>query len=243
MSNRIHAVPGGTPESQLPARRVVAFVDILGFRDFVSRMFAGEGELFSDFVKAVQDLRSESREPSALKPNVVECEELTAFSDSIVLSSRFDFAARHPDDDPSQITDDEQREIAAYFIVQSSAKLWAYLLARGMICRGGIAVGRTLHHNGIVLGEGIVRAYDLEQQVAIYPRIVIAPEVRTFLGSTTPGVRKDEDGTWIGTHLSMCTCDSIRVGFRHSNRCGDNWRSCCRKPRSKHLKTPRSWQR
>jgi len=71
------------------------------------------------------------------------------------------------------------------------------LLKRGILCRGGIARGRTYHANGIVFGEGIVRAYDLEHDVAITARIVIADDVARsihfLIDDPIPLVKRDAD--------------------------------------------------
>src|SRR5207245_1212687 len=82
---------------------------------------------------------------------------VTAFSDSVVISEggRFGMSG----------------------VIAIVRALAGELLKRGILCRGGIAQGRTYHANGIVFGEGMVRAYDLERDVAKTARIVIAHEV------------------------------------------------------------------
>lgn len=131
----------------LPEERYVPFVDILGFRSLVERMFSGEPQLFAGTLNALEELK-QSEEFSEQTES-----QLTAFSDSIVISV-------------------SRREglpvLSAHlmFLVGS-------LLKQGVFCIGGVAIGRTHHADGILLGEGLIKAYDLERQEAKTPRIIL----------------------------------------------------------------------
>ncbi len=50
-------------------------------------------------------------------------------------------------------------------------------LEEGGLVRGGVAKARLYHDDKLVFGEGLVRAYHLESQVARYPRIVVERQV------------------------------------------------------------------
>lgn len=52
--------------------------------------------------------------------------------------------------------------------------LHAELMYVGILTRGGISIGPTIHQDGILYGEGVLSAYRLEKKAAVYPRIVIA---------------------------------------------------------------------
>jgi hypothetical protein len=51
------------------------------------------------------------------------------------------------------------------------------LLASGYFVRGAITKGRLFHDDTIVFGEALIKAYDLEQTVVRYPRIMVPTEV------------------------------------------------------------------
>lgn len=52
----------------------------------------------------------------------------------------------------------------------------------GLLMRGGIAKGQLIHEQGGVLfGPAMNKAYALESKSAIYPRVLIADEVATYL--------------------------------------------------------------
>ncbi|WIV13644.1 hypothetical protein [Proteiniborus sp. MB09-C3] len=45
----------------------------------------------------------------------------------------------------------------------------------GLLLRGGIAVGKLYHDSEVVYGPGLVKAYELEDKVSIYPRTIMNP--------------------------------------------------------------------
>ncbi len=49
------------------------------------------------------------------------------------------------------------------------------MLYAGILVRGGISIGPTFHQRGILYGSGLLKAYEIESKIAIYPRIVIDP--------------------------------------------------------------------
>lgn len=69
-------------------------------------------------------------------------------------------------------------------IIQFASYLAWLLLHKGVLSRGGIAVGKLHHKNGIIYGPALNTAYELESQVAIYPRIILEHDsISKFLNS------------------------------------------------------------
>jgi hypothetical protein len=97
-------------------------------------------------------------------------------------------------------------------IIQVSSYLSWLLLHKGVLSRGGIAIGKLHHDNGIIFGPALNDAYELESQVAVYPRIILQHEVITkFLqihgdnkcvceNSIRQQLRLDFDG-WYFVHI------------------------------------------
>ena len=52
-----------------------------------------------------------------------------------------------------------------------TAQFWA----NGLLIRGGITLGYCFSDDFMVWGKALVRAYEIESTIAIYPRIVIDP--------------------------------------------------------------------
>jgi hypothetical protein len=51
------------------------------------------------------------------------------------------------------------------------------LLRLGFLSRGGIAKGPAYHRDGKVFGPAILEAYRLENRVAVFPRVILQPEI------------------------------------------------------------------
>lgn len=119
--------------------------------------------------------------------------EISSFSDNMVVSMRF------------------ERGFELLELIHFASYLSWHLLHKGVLSRGGIAVGELHHDKGIVYGPALLTAYQLESQAAIYPRIVLDKGALTKsleLGSNPQGcedlirtqLRTDFDG-WEHIHL------------------------------------------
>lgn len=56
-------------------------------------------------------------------------------------------------------------------------KVFLAFLAEGLFVRGGIAYSRHFQSNRLTYSHAVARAYDLESRFAVYPRIVIDPNI------------------------------------------------------------------
>lgn len=76
-----------------------------------------------------------------------------------------------------------------------------------MYARGAITVGQLHHTGSLVLGEGLVRAYELESRTAIYPRVIFDDSVMNLAcnGSTTNSwkAKQDFDGLYFMDYLAL----------------------------------------
>lgn len=134
------------------SERIVAFIDILGFRELV-RKIGEDDKVRKRLHSSLERIRS-FKESSLRNETAQKNLEVSVFSDSIAISG----------------TPDELGTV-----VWTALGLQANLLAMGVLVRGGIAKGRTFHADDMLYGEGLVKAYDLENKTAVYPRIVLDP--------------------------------------------------------------------
>jgi hypothetical protein len=174
--------------SHLPSQRVVAFIDILGFRSLVSQM-REDHELFA----LVRDALSSAKAEALRKPPVDEASLQQAhFSDSVVYSAEMD---------PSS------PERAVRTIVYRTAFFSGGLLRAGVLTRGGIAMGWMFHKGNVLFGDGLVAAYDLETRVSHFPRIVLADDVAACLSGELEGYTlplcRDSDGFYYIDTIGM----------------------------------------
>lgn len=158
-------------EEALPEDRVVAFVDILGFRSVLSRVFDRKDlALYSRIRKALRSLSMHAGitnkpifpRPEQLGPATARA---TAFSDCIVFS-------------------DSLEAMGVESVAAKVALLITWLLRDGILCRGAIAAGPTVHEEDILFGPGLVAAYELENTAAIYPRVILSPAIATMVKSS-----------------------------------------------------------
>ena len=151
---------------------IVSFMDILGFRDLVSKSKAedifGAISLFkkvTDPPDFEDDYISEVMyESGALNPTYCQF-----ISDAIVRVSAYE---RIPDENNGFIprTNALQNELDDLLAAQIS------LVERRILVRGGISFGDVFidrEGNGPFFGPGLIRAYDLENEEAVYPRLII----------------------------------------------------------------------
>jgi hypothetical protein len=196
------------PDPSLPERRIVAFVDILGFRAHVSSIFNDQKPNFALYATLRRVL-------SLVRGHAISASDSfvgrptargSAFSDCIAIS-------------------DEPSEIGSTNVAWRVALLSAWLLGDGILCRGGIAIGRTLHDETTILGEGLVRAYELESRIAIYPRVVLSEEVASLATCWQPLARihRDADGLAFLDPFYMLKKTPKREDFPHSPREPAEW--------------------
>jgi len=171
--NAMNIQAGQIKPGEFPTDRFVAFIDILGFRDLIGRMFSDEPSLFTTLLNALELTKGMA---GHVDPQNVRA--VTAFSDSVVISEGGPFGTAG--------------------VLATVMVLAGELLKKGILCRGGIAVGRTYHANGVVFGEGLLRAYDLERTVANTARIVVddhvAPSIFFLIDDPIPHLKRDQDG-------------------------------------------------
>ena len=164
------------------SERIVAFMDILGFRELVRRI--GEDDKLRKRLQHSLERIRFFKEASLRNETAQKNLEVSVFSDSIAISG--------PPDE-------------LHTVAWTALGLSANLLAMGVLVRGGIAKGRTFHADDMLYGEGLVRAYDLENKTAVYPRIVIDPQLLEgeHDGMKLQFLALDTDGHWYVDPFAM----------------------------------------
>lgn len=155
-------------------KRIVAFIDILGFKEIVrnSEINSSKIELLYtalNFLKNWEipekwDLKYIEIEEDAQKKNINNFDirgktNTTTFSDSIVVSVK---------------VDNNVNEMIST-LVSNLSYIGANLFEKGISFRGAITIGNIIHEeNGIVFGQALIDAYQLETKSAKYPRIILS---------------------------------------------------------------------
>jgi len=176
--------------------RFVGFVDILGFRDIVGRL-QDDSALFETVrdalvaidnrAKQLESYRRLCTEPvsshrvSSLSPNDVR---MTAFSDCYLIS------------------DSASEDSSPWLLMAAVQALASHLLAKGVLTRGALVRGKAYHDDRVSFGPAIIEAYEIEQTVAHFPRIVVTDPVRTAISWENETfwngemLHQDSDGLW-----------------------------------------------
>ncbi len=158
-------------------QRIVAFIDILGFKEIVKQSERDSSKielLYSvlDYLKDWEkshkwDLKFVEIEEDAQKRGVENFDirgktNTTSFSDSIVVSVRIS---------------ENVNEMTSTLIV-NLAYIGAILIEKGILFRGGLTIGNIIHtDNGTVFGQGLIEAYQLESKSAKFPRILLSDKL------------------------------------------------------------------
>ena len=137
-------------------KRLVAFLDLLGFKELVSR-FPEEPKLFDWTLSILNATKSQEKMVYGFPEDLNVQMEFTAFSDTVVLSSRIP-------EDPINM---------ALFQVAFTCSLF---LRAGLLARGAIVENYLYHKENIIIGQGLIEAYQ-QEKIAIYPRIIVSKNI------------------------------------------------------------------
>lgn len=78
----------------------------------------------------------------------------------------------------------------------------------GLLIRGGLTVGELYHDENIVYGPAMIRAYEMENKMAIYPRIIV--DMKAFAQYCSNYI---DDSVKTSKILSLIECDQDGMLF------------------------------
>lgn len=173
-------------------KRITFFIDILGFRNIVSKTETDQeltrgifsvletmksenitNELFVEFNETEESKKEikEIKEMQALFSKMLVSEssiQVTHFSDSIVMSIGLE--------------NDMNAMSLIEYVGRLIYRLWKDFK---ILIRGGVSVDNLIHvENGPLFGPAMVKAYDFETHLSVYPRIVLDDTVFNIVGNS-----------------------------------------------------------
>jgi hypothetical protein len=158
-------------------RSVFTFIDILGFRQIAEK---GKPE---DIKELLETLQREAKPDDKIADDL-EMSFLT-FSDSTVRVVPLDSKSNKKF--PGGIL---WQELLSLVFLQSR------MVRQGCFIRGGLTVDDIYIDNGMVFGPAIIKAYTLESEFAVYPRIVVDPAVFPLFEKEPLLKHHDTDTEW-----------------------------------------------
>lgn len=148
-----------TDKKMLYEDRIVAFIDIMGFKQIIASTIDEKGNERVEKTHHVKYLLELVSNVFEEHPDLETTKIATQFSDSIVISFKYT--------EPSQV----------YHTLVDVLHLHLELVNLKETVRGAICFGKLHHTEKLVFGPGIVKAYEFETTSALFPRIIIEPEV------------------------------------------------------------------
>lgn len=195
--------PDGGPKM---LRSVAAFIDFLGYQHYIDTAFkngTGQEELTrlrNALHSAYFQLKESSKWPVLGDKRFFETR---FFTDNLVIGC--------PIPDP-------ENEVSPVLTMQHYISTVQLELAiEGYFIRGAIAIGDLYIDEEIVFGPALMEAYRAEQQIAVYPRIVICGKASealekekkwAFTDGRVPGVLMDYDGLPFVDYLGGAAVDT-----------------------------------
>lgn len=142
-------------------KAIVTFLDILGFSNLVSQSKPEK-------VKLVLDAVLSSTSPISINDDVEEDDqaEVISFSDSIVRVRKYETKKNL-----------EHQQGLLFQELISLVHAQGELIKHSIIIRGSVSFGDIYISSGQVYGPGLISAYELESKYALYPRIIIDPQL------------------------------------------------------------------
>ncbi|MGC9337906.1 MAG: hypothetical protein ACP5EQ_07420 [Candidatus Cloacimonadia bacterium] len=144
--------------------KYVAFADILGFENLVNRTAEPDPEVPLAKMLSALDIPNEVKLEGIILGRVGDITEashrLSTFSDCLAIST-------------------EATEKGLMNLLFHLRAIAFRLLKLGYLLRGGIAEGALYHEDGKIVGPALVDAYNLEKNVAKYPRIIVDSRIVT----------------------------------------------------------------
>ena len=146
-------------------QRIVAFIDILGFKlllnDTVDKNGVDNEEAIDAVISAYEairdiwDLDKKSELVDMDITPIANTKKVSIFSDCLVVS----------------FTVEQSSEV--FFTLLEIQWLIMRLLARKILCRGAVSIGKFIHTEQYLFGPALVEAYTLESKAALYPRVIL----------------------------------------------------------------------
>ena len=154
-------------------KHIVAFIDLLGFK----------ASLNADSYKKFLPLLEKFHSTSGNCNRDLHQPAITVFSDSVVMSY--------------QVLNDKDVIVAMTILSKIISSLADFALNYDFLIRGGISIGQMYHKDGIVVGNALIEAYKLENELAVYPRVILSADLCNLIDNKL----QDFDGLFILNYI------------------------------------------
>ena len=151
------------------SKSIVAHVDILGFKDLIESYESSKNfkvDKLGNFIRKA--INQSYNMIKSIQPEISKLDPLLSFLETLKyrqFSDNFYFSVNYYKDEEIE---------SAFHIISTLVALFQRLMLYGNIyVRGAISWGKNLCDENIIFSEALIYAVELENKIAIYPRIVI----------------------------------------------------------------------
>lgn len=161
------------PSAPKYEKRIVLFIDFLGFKEVVERTKKDVEELsrLIDALESIGVAGELTTNPS---------QQVTQFSDSLVISYKVSETS------------------GVFWMANAIALTLIQLVEHGYLLRGAVTIGKLYHTQRHLVGPAMVSAYEMESKVACVPRVIFDPKIiRVARRHPQPGHTPDEEEAYV----------------------------------------------
>lgn len=159
-----------------PKSHLVAFLDILGFKEYVKNYVSGDTAILNKIQTALENASN----------NVYHTIKINEESDDMNFEINYNqfsdctsISFWHPSLHLKENTDSVNPGLLTAILILRDFQI--ELLESDVYIRGGLSFGIHFENNNMIFSEGLVNSYELESKKALYPRIIFDNEVSDML--------------------------------------------------------------
>lgn len=171
-------------------RHIIAILDLLGASEMIE---GNDSEKVMNAIWCIFKNVESTWLYMKSVPIILHDIKCVTFSDNIALALEVS----------NSVSENELRSVIENFIAYISV-FQGLALKSGFLFRGGISIGPLYMDSStnFVWGKALVEAHQLEEKIAIYPRIVLSHQLEQYELLNTTKVLKDFDGIYFVDYLS-----------------------------------------
>lgn len=199
-------------------KSLVAFIDILGFKEMVGEYYSNNNDtLLFNLKTALENAYNKKIKNSEDLNNTPYTFQTKQFSDCVTFSM--------------SIVDKGAILIQVHVFLKLIGEYQRNLMEYGIFCRGGISFDYHIETDNFIFSHGLITAYNLENAIATYPRIIIdrnvfetffeynSPELKIITNKLlSPYIIEDWDGIYFVNPFDIFFHDNIRDANDNKNK-------------------------
>jgi hypothetical protein len=180
-------------------KRLTLFIDLLGFREIVSRS-TKDTAFLSDIYKLLNSITSNTisaetfntihpeigpkKFPKGTEELKKSIDEISEHYRKMAIDTKLKSSLKATHFSDSLVLSADYKDTEAIIamlglVANLNYRLWNY---HSVLTRGGLTLGELIHEeSGVLIGPAMVKAYELESKLAEFPRILIDQETADFI--------------------------------------------------------------